>query len=165
MTSLELFDNPLSFVIFISVLCNLSLNSFWYFKCDCSSLFRQIKSCNQLCSSFVTWTRGFNFQCELKFILCKFFNCWDYPEWSLIILLNSIIHYKEFSIRWADRKSFQRFKITSINAFMKSTIIEHNSTLLSLKCSLTQSYEVIIQYKSQTRVSSEIAFHLDNTID
>lgn len=131
-TSLELFDLPLCKWVLRLILCYLTLNTLRDVKRNSRSLFRYWEFNKDLSGKMVCREGCSNFQSKLQFVLSKFVDEWIYSKGGLIVSIDSIVHHKEFSIRWVYYKSFHCFEISQVNAFVEIAIIkDYSSNLLA----------------------------------
>ena len=70
LSALKLFDNPLALVFLKLVFCRLTMDALRYLKCGTCGVFGEVEFGLKLSCSLVSWTSSFDFESELKFVIC-----------------------------------------------------------------------------------------------
>lgn len=143
-STLELLDDPFSFVFSVVVLGNLPLDVFWNLKSAGCSFFGEVKLGSQLGCCLIVGTSRFYFQSKLKFVLAQLINKWDYSEWCLVVLLYPIVHYQELTVWRIDSQCPHLLKVLSVNAFMKGTVVKYYTR----SCGVWPNMQIIVEHKS-----------------
>ena len=142
-TSLEFLDRPFCLFLLKFEFIGLSLHSFWQFECYIRCRLWHWEFYDYLCRKVILWELCSHLHCELKLILGHLINKGINAERSRIFPVDSIVHYKKFTIWWVNCHCLHCFEITHIHTLMEVAVIKHHTA--NMTCRWFSDLEIIVK--------------------
>ena len=160
--TLEFFNCPLGNLFLWFVLESLTLDALRKLKRDSSRGAWDGELHDDLCSKVVLRELSTDLHCELESVAWYFIYERVDAEWGWILSVNSIVHHKELPVGRVYRNCLHCFKVSRVDTFMEVAVIQNDTTLLSHGRSAHS--QVVVEHKTQFRVTNQIALHLNYSI-
>lgn len=131
LASLELFNCPRTFLVYLIILIFLAPNTLRYFKVDCLSRLRHTEFNHNCSCKVVLGEISSHFDCECQLVRVNLFYEGINSERSRVFAIYAVVHDQEFSIWGLDSYSLHRFEVPCINTLMEIAIVQYNTSRIA----------------------------------